>query len=145
MEIESINSKGEVKIKKLTNGFCIGNVVENYNDSGKIAFAILSYSTQIPNYITIIPGEDYNAGKFDKHCEGILRLPGCSKSELNALIDFAIKTAPCQKQKLFPHQCICELDNSIINFTCNPGIDKEIEKYIPLSVLKRKALAGFVS
>ena len=145
MEIEFINSKGKVKIKKLTNGFGIGNVVENYNDSGEIAFAILSYSTRTHNYVTIIPGEDYNAGKFDKHCEGIIRLPGCSKSELNALIGFAIKTAPCQKQKLFPHQGICEFENRVISFACNPGINKEIEKYIPLSVLKRKTLVGFVS
>ncbi len=145
MEIEFINSKGKVKIKRLTNGFSIGNVVENYNDSGEIAFAILHYYTRKVNYVTIIPGEDYNTGKFDEHCEGIIRLPGCSKSELNALIGFEIKTAPCQKQKLFPHQGICEFENRVISFACNPGINKEIEKYIPLSVLKRKTLAGFVS
>lgn len=101
MEVERINSKGKVRVKRLSNGFSIGNVVENYNDSGEIAFAILSYSTRTHNYVTIIPGEDYNAGKFDKHCEGIIRLPECSKSEINALIGFEIKTAPCKKQKLF--------------------------------------------
>ena len=41
MEVERINSKGKVRVKRLSNGFSIGNVVENYNDSGEIAFAIL--------------------------------------------------------------------------------------------------------
>lgn len=145
MEVESINSKGKVKIKRLTNGFSIGSVIENYNDSGAIEFAILSYSTRALNYVIIIPGEDYSAGKFDKHCEGIIRLPGCSKSELNALIGFAMKTAPCQKQKLFSHQGVCEFENGVICFGGNSGFTKEIEKYIPSSVLKRKGLVSIMS
>lgn len=145
MEVERINSKGKVRVKRLSNGFSIGNVVENYNDSGEIAFAILSYSTRTHNYVTIIPGEDYNAGKFDKHCEGIIRLPECSKSEINALIGFEIKTAPCQKQKLFPHQGINRFENGVICFGGNPGFTKAIEKYISPSVLKRKGLVCIMS
>lgn len=145
MEYETINNKGKVKIKKLSNGFYIDNVVENYNDSGEIAFSTISYSTKTHSGVTIIPGNDYADGKFEKHFKYIVKMPGCSKAEINGLIGFELKTAPCQKLTLFPHQGICELDNGFISFACNPGIAKEIEKYIPLSILKRKPLAGFVS
>lgn len=145
MEFETVNSKGKVKIKKLSNGFAITNRVENYNEIGEIAFATITYTTKTYSSTTVIPGSEYMDGKFDKHFEYIVRLPGCSRAELNSLIGFALKAAPCQKQKLFPHQGICEFENKVINFASNPGFIKEIEKYISPSVLKRKPLVGFVS
>ena len=143
MEIESISNKGKSKIKKLSNGFAVTNRIENYNDIGEIGFAVITYSTKSYSGITIIPGNDYKSGKFDKYFEHIVKLPGCSKAELNALIAFALKVAPCQKQKLFPHQGICEFENGAIEFSCNPGFSREIERFIPSSVLKRKALVSF--
>lgn len=145
MEIESVSNKGKSKIKKLSNGFTITNRVENYNDIGEIEFATITYNTKTYSSTTIIPGSEYVDGKFDKHFEYIVRLPGCSKTELNALIGFALKATPCQKQKLFPHQGICEFENGVINFASNPDFIKEIERYISPSVLKRKPLVGFMS
>ncbi len=144
MEIETVNSKGKVKIKKLSNGFAITDRTESCDDIGETVFATITYSTKTFSGITIIPGNDYTDGKYDKHFEHIVRLPGCSKAELNALIGFAINTASCQKQILFPHQGICEFENGVINFAGNPGFIKEIEKYISPSVLKRKCAVSFV-
>ena len=145
MEYETVNSKGKVKVKKLSNGFTIDNQVENYNDNGEIAFATITYSTKSYSGTAIIPGSDYTNGRYDKHFKHIIKLPGCSKAELNTLIGFKLKTSPCQKQKLFPHQGICEFENGVVSFAINPGFIKEVEKYISPSVLKRKPLVGFAS
>lgn len=145
MEFAKINNKGKVKIKKLSNGLSITNIIENLNDTGGILFAAVHYTTKTFNGVAIIPGDDYVNGKFEKHFDAVIRMPGCSKSELNSLIAFLLKTAPCQKQKLFPHQGINEMDNGVINFAGNPGFIKELEKYISPSVLKRKGLVSIAS
>ncbi len=145
MEFVKINNKGKVKIKKLSNGFNITNIIENLNDTGEILFAAVHYTTKTFSGVAVIPGDDYVNGKFEKHFDAVIRMPGCSKSELNSLVAFLLKTAPCQKQKLYPHQGMNEMDNGFINFAGNPGFINELEKYISPSVLKRKGLVSIAS
>lgn len=143
MEIESINSKGKVKVKKLCNGFDIVYDVENYGAAGEIVYSAVIYNTKTFSGVAIIPGSDYVNGKYAKHFENIVRYPGCSKAELNDLIGLKIKTAPCKKQRLFPHQGINVIKDGRLEFAYNSGFVEEIEGFMSPDVIKRKKLASF--
>lgn len=138
MEISKINNKGKVKVRKLTNGFTIKSKTENYDNDGVLVFVSVEYTTRTGSFVTLIPGDDYVNGRFEKYFTGIIKLPGCSKSENNSLIGFQIKLALCHKQNLFPHQGICELGNGMLSIGGNPGYPKELEAFVAKDVLKRK-------
>lgn len=140
MELVKISSTRKVKISRLSSYFNINRVVENYNISGEIVFSTISYSTKTSTGLAVVPGCDYQNGKLEKYFDGIARLPGCSKSDLNLMLEFYVKSANHQKELLCPHQGFNADANGNIVFSGIFSISDCMAKYFPTSVKKRKVL-----
>lgn len=127
---ETSNSKGKMKVTPLTSRFDIKNVMMVY-DEKELKNCIIDYCSGNTNYRANIPAKDYLKGKFAQYMDGIIRLPGCNKSQLNDLVSYVIKTFPgTVRITLYSHQGWMRFEDGSVCFSKKP--EKE---FIPFELL----------
>lgn len=133
---EETNSKGKVKVTPLTSGFNIIMMYKNSTTSGELRFVIINYTSKGKNYSVIMSADDYIRERYHKSLREIMRYPGCTKGQFNALVSFLLQTAPSLELTLFEHQGWVEYDNGKLAFACDhPNIPRSL---LSESVKRRK-------
>lgn len=133
---EETNSKGKVKVTPLTSGFNIIIIYKNSSTSGELRFVIINYTSKGKNYSVIMSADDYIRERYHKSLREIMRYPGCTKGQFNALVSFLLQTAPSLELTLFEHQGWVEYDNGKLAFACDhPNIPRSL---LSESVKRRK-------
>ena len=133
---EETNSKGKGKVTPLTSGFNIIMMYKNSTTSGELRFVIINYTSKGKNYSVILSADDYIRERYHKSLREIMRYPGCTKGQFNALVSFLLQTAPSLELTLFEHQGWVEYDNGKLAFACDhPNIPRSL---LSESVKRRK-------
>ncbi len=84
----------------------------------------------------IMSADDYIRERYHKSLREIMRYPGCTKGQFNALVSFLLQTAPSLELTLFEHQGWVEYDNGKLAFACDhPNIPRSL---LSESVKRRK-------
>ena len=131
---ETIHAK--VKVAPLTSGFNIIIIYKNSTTSGELKSVIVNYTSKGKNYSVIMSTDDYIRERYHKSLREIMRYPGCTKSQFNALVSFLLQTAPSLELTLFEHQGWVEYDNGKLAFACDhPNIPRSL---LSESVKRRK-------
>ncbi len=125
---EEANTKGKVKVKPLTSGFNVIGIFKNSTPSGELRFVVMKYISKGKHYSVLMSGDDYIRERYHKYLREILRYPGCTKGQFDALVSFLLQTAPSQEFTLFEHQGWIEYDNGKLAFACD-------HPYIPRALL----------
>lgn len=133
---EETNSKGKVKVTPLTSGFNIIMMYKNSTTSGELKSVVINYISKGKNYSVIMSADDYIRERYHKSLREILRYPGRTKGQFNALVSFLLQTAPSLELTLFEHQGWVEYDNGKLAFACDhPNIPRSL---LSESVKRRK-------
>lgn len=133
---EETNSKGKAKVTPLTSGFNIIIIYKNSTTSGELKFVLINYISKGKNYSVIMSADDYIRERYHKSLREIMRYPGCTKGQFNALVSFLLQTAPSLELTLFEHQGWVEYDNGKLAFACDhPNIPRSL---LSESVKRRK-------
>lgn len=133
---EETNSKGKIKVTPLTSGFNIIIIYKNSTTSGELKSVVIHYISKGKNYSVIMSADDYIRERYHKSLREIMRYPGCTKGQFNALVSFLLQTAPSLELTLFEHQGWVEYDNGKLAFACDhPNIPRSL---LSESVKRRK-------
>ena len=109
---------------------------KNSTTSGELRFVIINYTSKGKNYSVIMSADDYIRERYHKSLREIMRYPGCTKGQFNALVSFLLQTAPSLELTLFEHQGWVEYDNGKLAFACDhPNIPRSL---LSESVKRRK-------
>lgn len=136
---ETSNSKGKVKVTPLTYGFDIINVKMVY-DVNELKCCIIDYYVKNINYRAKIPAKDYLKGNFSQYMDGVIRLPGCNKSQFNELVSYVIQTFPgTMRITLYSHQGWIQFEDGKVHFNAKPEKEFIPFKLFPESICRRKS------
>ncbi len=137
---QCISSKGKVRSRPMTNGFSIDLLEEFAYQFGGLSFVRITYRVNGEIFKPIIPADDYLAQRFDRYLTHIIRLPGCTRRQLNDLIAWLLKSVSRWEIKMFSRQGWNDgEDGNCVFVTWSPRYDIP-EDRVPRSVLKRSTI-----
>lgn len=134
---------GRVKKRTpLTTGFSIQLVVNIIDPvTRELKYVVVQYFTNAPQTI-VLSVEEFRNGRFIQNMQQITRLPGCSRSQANALIEFLIHNALSLDLTLYPRQGFVQLNDGSLVFAANPDGQQIPDNIIPLGLRIRSLLPG---
>lgn len=92
--LERLSNSGKLRVQELTR-FFLPTLQEIVRDEDwQIRFVRITYQANGRQYRDISSGQDYLNRRFDKALRGITQLPGCTRRQLNDLVDWLLQTVP---------------------------------------------------
>ncbi len=137
MNCEVKKGNGKSLITPLTSGFKIGDI-DDVSEIGsrEIKNVIIEYFTD-RKYKAFIPIDDYYNDKFHPYMEGVHRLPGCTKSQFNALCSHMVKSFPHNRIEIYPRQGFIKISTDSVAFGAYLNTSDVVSELLPDSVKMR--------
>lgn len=137
MNCEVKKGNGKSLITPLTPGFKIGDI-DDVSEIGsrEIKNVIIEYFTD-RKYKAFIPIDDYYNDKFHPYMEGVHRLPGCTKSQFNALCSHMVKSFPHNRIEIYPRQGFIKISTDSVAFGAYLNTSDVVSELLPDSVKMR--------